>query len=187
MRVLIILLLGAVAFQPLAARAQSPEVLALSRAFVSGLAGAKWRINYATALKAFCAYMTAKVPRNTPAEDEWVEKETMDGVIGPGASQARMDRLDNSAENARFILQRTFSSCVKSTGEILQAVPGSKQEAAHWAELVWQLGSAEDVRRSAARLGLYTASPFSDPDGVSDFQTVQLIILKYGLIPLLKE
>ncbi|WP_426612233.1 hypothetical protein [Bradyrhizobium sp. McL0616] len=187
MRVLIILLLATMVFQPLAARAQSPEALALLKALTSDLTGAKWRANYASSLRTFCAHMAAKVPHNTPTEDAWVQKETLDGVIGPGASQARMDRLDNSEENARFILQSTFSSCVKSTGEILQAVPGSKQEAAHWAELVWQLGSAEHVRRSAARLGLYTVSPFSDPDGLSDFQTVQQIILKYGLIPLLKE
>lgn len=107
---------------------QSDKQTALVKASISNLTGTKWRSNYALALKDFCSYMTSKVPRNTPAEDTWVEKETMDAMMGPGASQDRQNRLDNSAEYARFILQATFSKCVTSTNGLLKAAPGSKQE-----------------------------------------------------------
>jgi hypothetical protein len=99
MRWLAVLIVGAIYAQPAIAQQQvSPASLRLSKAFVSSATGQTFRRQYGTALLNYCESLGAKVPRNTPSEAAWVEKEMLDSILNPGPSFQRLNRLEMSSE-----------------------------------------------------------------------------------------
>jgi hypothetical protein len=162
----------------------SAPYLSLMKASIPLEKGNNWRSGYANALNAFCRYMESKSPRNTPTEDAWVEREMGDAMIGPGASQARLDRLNGSIEYARFTIQTTFKKCSALTSDILKN-QSARLQAAKWAELAYNLSDPETVKRSAKKLGLFARN--YDPEGFENFQTIQQTILQNVLVPMLNE
>jgi hypothetical protein len=178
------LVLIAVVFSPAStALAIEGTFESLTRAFVSKEVGPNWRRGYSTALRLYCADVAAKVPRNTPNEDLWVQKEMMDSVSD--ASQQRQNRLENSKEYSRYIVRNTLDKCVELSDKILQVRNNIKEEAALWADLSWQLSASEDFKRSARILELYSAT--NDPAGLEVFQTIHQTILSKAIMPMLRE
>jgi hypothetical protein len=165
------------------AAAQETPFMNLARALASKETGPKWRLGYVTALKAYCADFAAKVPRNTPNEETWVEKEMTESITDP--SQQRQARLENSKEYSRFVVRNTLDKCVNLTGTIQHTRNTVKEEAALWADLAWQLSGAEDFKRSALNLGLY--SKVDDPNGVASYHAIHQIILSMVIMPMLRE
>jgi hypothetical protein len=141
----------------------------LLRAFISNADAPKWRADYAIALNSFCSHVVSKVPRNTPDEDSWVQRETLDAISGPqNALVERTDRVLNSKENARSVVRTMLTECVSLTDRISEGDNDAKQESALWAELAWRLSASEDLKKAATILGLFSSS--SDPEGLGEFQ-----------------
>jgi hypothetical protein len=158
----------------------------LLAAFISNADGPKWRADYAVSLNGFCAHVGSKVPRNTPEEDSWVQRETLDAMSAPpNVFVERMDRVLNSKENARSVVRTMLTECVSLTDKISEGVNDPKPESALWAELAWRLSASEELKSAAIILGLY--SPTYDPDGLSSFQTIHQTILHKALMPLLSK
>ena len=166
------------------AQQMNPASMGLTKAMVSNSAGAKYRREYGSALRVYCESLAVKVPRNTPSEATWVEKETMDSMIGPGAARDRITRLEKSVEYSRFVVRSALEKCTEILGNISTAKT-PKEEAALWSDLAWHLSSVEDFKRSARILGLVTSSV--DPDVIEAFQAVHQTILSKILSPLLRE
>jgi hypothetical protein len=163
------------------AAAQDDAYSNLVQARISKDVGPKWRLGYVNALKTYCSHFAAKVPRNTPNEDSWVEKEVMDSIMDTSLQR----RLENSKEYSRYIVRNTLDKCVNLTEKILQTHGNVKEEAALWADLAWQLSGSEDFKKSASVLGLYSAS--IDPDRVMSYQLIHQTILSKAIMPMLRE
>jgi hypothetical protein len=73
------------------------------------------RGNFVEAVATYCKTTLAELPTNTPAETEWLngEMQTTD--------MTKIERVFLSKEYARFKLGTLFTSCIKTSGQILQA------------------------------------------------------------------
>jgi hypothetical protein len=98
----------------------------------------------------------------------------------------RLDRVQNSKENARSVVRTMLTECVSLTDKISEGVNGAKQESALWAELAWRLSASEDLKKAGITLGLYSP-PTIDPDGLGSFETIHQTILQKALMPLLSK
>jgi hypothetical protein len=184
MKWLAFLIVGAMYAQPAIAQQISPASLRLSKAFVSDSIGQTYRRQYGTALLDYCESLAAKVPRNTPAEATWVEKEMMDSIRNPGPSLQRWSRLEISTEYSRYVIRTTLEKCA----EILKSMASAKntrEEAALWSDLAWQLSSVDDFQKAARILGLFSDS--ADPDLIETFRVIHQAILGKILSPMLRE
>jgi hypothetical protein len=183
-QILILLFAGSISVE--ATADPSAAYSRLLRAFISNADGPKWRADYAIALNGFCAHVVSKVPRNTPEEDSWVQRETLDAIRGPqNLLVERSDRVLNSKENARSVVRTMLTECVSLT-EKISDVNGAKEESALWAELAWRLSASEGFKSAAIILGLYSP-PTYDPDDLGNFQIIHQTILQKALIPLLSK
>jgi hypothetical protein len=128
-QILIVLFAGSITVE--ATADPSAPYWRLLRAFISNADGPKWRADYAIAPNGFCAHVVSKVPRNTPEEDSWVQRETLDAMNGPqNVFVERLDRVQNSKENARSVVRTMLTECVSLTDKISEGVNGAKQESA---------------------------------------------------------
>jgi hypothetical protein len=172
-----------------------------------------WRASLAVALRRYCESVLVQVPRNTPEEDRWVDDEPND--LRPDASDRdqRMARVMNSLENARKSLRHVLSECSSLAGNLIG--PGTRSPAAEallWvrlsglfsvqdlilrdAEIVGLGVSRKDCRQKAEffeRFGyeaaITGAVPFPelrDKNDLCYWSTIQHVILKQAIVPLLE-
>jgi hypothetical protein len=67
-----------------------------------------WRRSVAGALNAWCEDLKRRTPRNTPAEDRWVDAEFADALRTWPDDNKRIERLEYSIEHARQHLCNSF-------------------------------------------------------------------------------
>jgi hypothetical protein len=176
----------------------------------------RWRASLADALHRYCERVLMQVPRNTPQEDRWVDSELNDSFGGNIDSldferwnermqrqDERLNRVMNSAENARKSLRHVLSECSSLTKDLVkleQASPAA--EALLWVRLSRYFWNEKEVWRLAEIVGLVSPRLCSDlpqtlalkapPPGAHDENNicrwgwVHLSILSHAVIPLLE-
>jgi hypothetical protein len=130
----------------------------------------KWRASLATALHRYCDNVMAQVPRNTPEEDRWVDREFADVHATPSPppslsqkewdermarDNARLLRLLSSIENVRKELRDLLGNCSTLTTTLIELKTKTPApEALLWAQLM-QIFMADDyVWEAAETVGL---------------------------------
>jgi hypothetical protein len=154
---------------------QPPELAAL-RQLLDAKAGRtdsmndpKWRASLATALHRYCQSVLMQVPRNTPAEDQWVDgglrdsgNVNIDSSLDPQRWDEHRQRLDNRIERvvnsvafARQALRKGLSKCSSLTNDLVELKqPSSIVEALLWVRLSRLFSIGEIIWAWADRVGL---------------------------------
>jgi hypothetical protein len=163
----------------------------------------KWRASLASAVFEWCEDLRRRVPRNTPAEDRWVEDEIAsrpeldfnDFDASSKREEQRDERLHNSIEWARYLWSQVFSGCSSTAKSISESVSKSHvDQALLWLDLVHFGNSREEIQRVAVILGLLPRnySPLRkfagdiDRNYIGSLDQLTYVIFKYALPPLLK-
>jgi hypothetical protein len=101
----------------------------------------------------YCHAVLAKMPTNTPREDEWVASEAKTTDV------AKVQRLTLSREYNRREMKKVFSSCIKSIEEISQLQSTSernervaRREAAEFISMAIDFNQSVDFYASHADL-----------------------------------
>jgi hypothetical protein len=199
--VLLGLLLTSIAAPAPAQNAPTPALSAFNAAvYKSTKYDDGWRRSVASALQAWCEDLGHRTPRNTPAEDLWVDAEFADALSldnWVGNDNKRMERVENSVEYARQGLSKAFSACASTAKSIQEGQKSRRDEALLWIDLVRFLSGSDDMQRLATIVGLLPRnfsplnttkiSPlYEDEIGMSSLANLNSMILVHALIPVVK-
>jgi hypothetical protein len=80
---------------------------------------------------------------------------------------------------------RTALEKCAETLNSMASVKNTREEAALWSDLAWQLSSVDDFQKAARNLGLFSDS--ADPDDIQTFRVIHQTILGRILSPMLRE
>lgn len=140
-----------------------------------------WRRDFANAALVHCREVSAKVPRNTPREDDWVDGELKS--LEPN----RLDRLMKSVEFSRWTLAHTFEECVRLTQVLAIERLDKAKETATWVRLVRAFNDTDGLTKNGITVGLIRAADSSDPYGLMLWPGARLSIIEKAILPLLEE
>jgi hypothetical protein len=132
----------------------TPDAQALQNAVINSkkIYDEKWRLSLAGALHTWCEGLLNRIPRNTPAEDQWAKDESHDAVNSRDLK--RMERVHNSVEYARRYLSGYFSRCTTKTNLITDGQASRADEALLWIDLVEMFELSDEIYRLGAIIGL---------------------------------
>src|SRR5262245_913766 len=84
-----------------------------------------WRTSTARAMLDYCEAVLARIPRNSPREEEWVNAEV----------DAARPHVFKRPEYARSLLVRTFSDCVRESKQVVES-QDLRVEIMSWLKLI---------------------------------------------------
>lgn len=132
---------------------QTPPVAAMAMSLEENAHDIETRLAFAGRVRDWCSGIAGSVPRNSPAEDQWLRDELSSGL------DARLSRALNSEEYSRWSLVSVLGECgilASTVVEILYRQPGDREpgaEAQWWVRLAIVLNRT-DLFPLGQRLGL---------------------------------
>lgn len=119
-------------------------------------------LSLAGAIHTWCEGLLNRIPRNTPAEDQWAKDESNDAENSHDLK--RIERVHNSVEYARRYLFGYFSRCATKTKLISDGQVSRADQALLWIDLVKMFELSGEPYRLGAIIGLLPRNYSSEND-----------------------